>query len=85
MTATKLIKIENGIYNYPPKFAEVLKMEELLGFEYIIREQIMTGCAIYFTDGWCRSFPDIPDYPVLWILTTDTRFEPPFGEVIRLN
>lgn len=55
------------------------------GFEYIEKEQLMPSCAIYFTDGWCMSFPEPPEYPVLWILTTDTKFSPPFGEVIKMN
>ncbi|MCK4653767.1 MAG: hypothetical protein KAU01_04920 [Candidatus Cloacimonetes bacterium] len=45
----------------------------------------MPSCAIYFTDGYCDSFPDSLDYPVLWILTDKTNFKPPFGEVIRMG
>lgn len=43
---------------------------------------------IYFTDGYCDSFPsEEPDYPVLWIITAkrDLNFSPPFGTVIYFS
>ena len=55
------------------------------GFAYIVKEGLMPSCTIYFTDGYCDSFPDPPDYPVLWILTDKANFKPPFGEVIRMG
>ncbi|MCK4694703.1 MAG: hypothetical protein KAT74_03020, partial [Candidatus Cloacimonetes bacterium] len=55
------------------------------GFEYIEKEAIMPSCTIYFTDGYCDSFPDSPDYSVLWILTGKAGFTPPFGEVIHMG
>ena len=55
------------------------------GFEYIEKEAVMPSCVIYFTDGWCDSFPEAPDYPTLWILTDKVNFKPPFGEVININ
>jgi len=55
------------------------------GFEYIEKEQKMPSCVIYFTDGWCRSFPDQPEFPTLWVLTDRTNFSPPFGEVIYIE
>ena len=55
------------------------------GFEYIDQEQIMPACAIYFTDGWCSSFPEAPDYPTLWVVTDRQTFDPPFGEVINIE
>ncbi len=55
------------------------------GFEYIDKEQIMPSCVINFTDGWCDSFPERPDYPTLWILTDKTNFRPPFGDVINME
>ncbi|MCK4694951.1 MAG: hypothetical protein KAT74_04270, partial [Candidatus Cloacimonetes bacterium] len=55
------------------------------GFEYIEKEGLMPACVIYFTDGYCDSFPDSPDYPVLWILTGKAGFTPPFGEVIHMG
>ncbi|MDO9577838.1 MAG: VWA-like domain-containing protein [Candidatus Cloacimonadales bacterium] len=55
------------------------------GFEYIDKEQIMPACAIYFTDGWCSSFPEVPDFPTLWVVTDRDKFTPPFGEVIHIE
>jgi predicted metal-dependent peptidase len=56
------------------------------GFEYIEEKQIMPSCAIYFTDGWCSSFPEeTPEYPTLWISTDRANFTPPFGEVINID
>ena len=55
------------------------------GFEYIEKEGIMPSCALYFTDGYCNSFPEEPDFPTLWLLTDKANFTPPFGEVIRIN
>ena len=45
------------------------------------------ACLVYLTDGECSRYPDqTPDYPVLWALTqSNSRFSPPFGEVIEIN
>jgi predicted metal-dependent peptidase len=43
-------------------------------------------CLIYFTDGDCYRFPDfIPDYPVLWVLSENFQFNPPFGEQVKMS
>ena len=55
------------------------------GFEYIEKEALMPSCVIYFTDGWCSSFPKDPDYPTLWVSTDRTNFKPSFGEVIFME
>ncbi len=55
------------------------------GFAYIEQEDILPSCVIYFTDGYCDSFPEPPDYPTLWILTDKANFKPPFGEVIHMG
>lgn len=55
------------------------------GFEHIEKEGIDPSFVIYFTDGYCDSFPEPPDYPSLWVLTGKTGFTPPFGEVIYLD
>ena len=43
-------------------------------------------CVIYLTDGYCSSFPEEPEYPVLWVISKngDKNFSPPFGEVAHL-
>ncbi len=46
---------------------------------------VMPSCVIYFTDGWCDSFPKEPDYPTLWVSTDRFNFKPPFGEVINME
>jgi predicted metal-dependent peptidase len=38
---------------------------------------------IYYTDGYCDSFGTDPIIPVMWVVTTDVEFEPPFGKTIR--
>jgi predicted metal-dependent peptidase len=55
------------------------------GFEYLEREGIYPTFVIYFTDGYCWSFPDEPEYPVLWALTGSAGFDPPFGESIYME
>jgi len=55
------------------------------GFAYLEKENILPSCVIYFTDGYCNSFPEPPDYPTLWILTDKANFQPSFGEVIRME
>lgn len=54
------------------------------GFEYIEAVGIDPSCVLYFTDGYCNSFPPPPDYPTLWIITDYARFNPPFGEVVNI-
>lgn len=52
-------------------------------FKRLEDEDETPPCFIYFTDGYCSSFPEEPQYPVLWACTRDG-FEPPFGETIRV-
>jgi len=39
-------------------------------------------CFIYLTDLCCHSYPEAPEYPVLWV--TDSRRTAPFGETVRI-
>jgi predicted metal-dependent peptidase len=56
------------------------------GFEYIEKNGIEPMAVVYLTDGYCSTFPEASDSPVLWVLTEKNRnFEPPFGEVLFLN
>ena len=55
------------------------------GFEYIDKHDLAPRAVVYLTDGECDSFPDEPDYPVLWTQFGYSRFEPPFGEKIQIN
>lgn len=52
-------------------------------FQYIEKERLEPKCFVYLTDGY-GPFPDEPpDYPVLWLMTTDVT--PPWGEVVRIE
>ncbi len=53
-------------------------------FEWLEENDITPSCFIYMTDMWCYNFPPEPDYPVMWLATTD-RDEVPFGEVLKVN
>jgi len=54
-------------------------------FNHIEKTGEYPVCLIYQTDGECNWFPQVPDYPVLWVLTRkNNSFNPPFGEVISL-
>ena len=51
-------------------------------FRYIEEEGYEPACLVMLTDGYCDSFPSLePEYPVLWIVFGNTKFDPPFGEV----
>jgi predicted metal-dependent peptidase len=52
-------------------------------FEWGAEKDLTPACLIYLTDLCCDSFPEAPDYPVLWV--TDSRRTAPFGETIRLS
>jgi predicted metal-dependent peptidase len=56
------------------------------GFQWLQEQGHMPTAAVYLTDGYCRSFPEEPDFPTLWVLTQKTdQFTPPFGEVIVIR
>lgn len=44
---------------------------------------IVPEVLVYLTDLDCSSFPEEPEYPVLWVTTN--RDHAPFGEVIRME
>lgn len=52
-------------------------------FGWVTENDIAPACLIYLTDLCCDSFPETPDYPVLWV--TDSRRTAPFGETIRIT
>lgn len=58
------------------------------GFDWIEQQGITPCCTIYFTDGFCNSFPDEPDYPCLWLVYKGyENFEDivPFGEIVSMD
>jgi len=52
-------------------------------FAWVEEQQIQPVCLVYLTDMYCSDFPQEPNYPVLWISTSD-QTNAPFGEVIRM-
>lgn len=55
------------------------------GFVYIDEQDLHPQLVIYLTDGECHSFPEEPDYPVLWAQFGQYPFDPPFGDVIQVE
>lgn len=52
-------------------------------FKYIEEKGLDVECLIYFTDGYCYSFPPEPDFPVIWVVwQSRSPFTPPFGTVL---
>jgi len=51
-------------------------------FTWVEEDGLNPVCLIYLTDLCCHSFPEPPDYPVLWV--TDSRRTAPFGETVRI-
>jgi predicted metal-dependent peptidase len=51
-------------------------------FEWVEEQRLAPVCLIYLTDLCCQSYPEPPEYPVLWV--TDSRRTAPFGETLRI-
>lgn len=51
-------------------------------FEYVTKHDVKPVCMVYLTDGY-GPFPKTPDYPVLWICTSDV--VAPFGETVAIE
>lgn len=54
-------------------------------FEHMIEQGIEPKALVYFTDLACHSFPDEPDFPILWAKYGNYQKEVPFGEVIQVD
>jgi predicted metal-dependent peptidase len=52
-------------------------------FEWVEQQGLAPKCLLYLTDLCCRSYPDEPSYPVLWV--TDSPGTAPFGETLRIE
>jgi len=52
-------------------------------FKWVAENDIAPVCFIYLTDLCCHSYPEAPEYPVLWV--TDSRRAAPFGETLRIS
>jgi predicted metal-dependent peptidase len=52
-------------------------------FKHLEKEGIEPKCFMYLTDGYGPFPAHPPDYPVLWLMTTDV--QPPWGEVVKIE
>jgi predicted metal-dependent peptidase len=52
-------------------------------FDWVAKNDIAPICLIYLTDLCCDSYPEAPEYPVLWV--TDSRRTARFGETVRID
>jgi len=52
-------------------------------FDWVAENDVAPVCLIYLTDLCCDSFPETPEYPVLWV--TDSRRTAPFGETVPIG
>ena len=48
---------------------------------HILEKDYPPAGLIYYTDGECLSFGDDPEVSVLWVVSQQIQFEPPFGDV----
>jgi predicted metal-dependent peptidase len=51
-------------------------------FQWVEENGIDPACLIYLTDLFCHSYPNPPEYPVIWV--TDSRRTAPFGETVQI-
>jgi predicted metal-dependent peptidase len=52
-------------------------------FDWVVQNAINPVCLLYLTDLCCYSYPDPPEYPVLWV--TNSRRTAPLGETVRID
>ena len=52
-------------------------------FRWVDEKGLQPKCLIYLTDLCCHSFPEPPEYPVLWV--TDSHRAAPFGETLAIR
>lgn len=53
-------------------------------FEKINEQKSRPNALIIMTDGFCCSFPQKPEYPVLWLIKNNYSFNAPFGKIIHV-
>lgn len=52
-------------------------------FDYLKEKGLLNNCIICITDGYVGTWPEPPQAPVLWAISTDVT--PPWGQVVRIN
>ncbi len=53
-------------------------------FKWMEESGVYPDAMVYLTDGLCHSYPDEPDYPVLWISSRAKMNDAPFGRVVMM-
>jgi predicted metal-dependent peptidase len=77
-----------GVQEFAPSEPVVLEPKGGAGtdfrpvFQWVEDNAIDAVCLIYLTDLCCHSYPNPPEYPVLWV--TDSRRTAPFGETVEI-
>ncbi|KKN90158.1 hypothetical protein LCGC14_0232740 [marine sediment metagenome] len=54
-------------------------------FKWVEDNGIIPACFIYMTDMYCNSFPQEPEYPVMWASTSKREHLPPFGDLLDIS
>jgi len=54
-------------------------------FDYLDEAEEYPVVLIYFTDGYCDSYPEEPGYPVIWVVYDNEKFNPPLGVVVHVE
>lgn len=54
-------------------------------FHWLAKHSVSPACMVYFTDLECSSYPQAPEYPVIWCHIGSGGTEPPFGERIEME
>jgi len=53
-------------------------------FDYVAKKNLDPSLMVYITDLQCSAFPKVvPEYPVLWLQTTEGWGHPKFGDIIK--
>lgn len=52
-------------------------------FDYVREHGVQCDSMIYMSDMFIFDYPEEPEYPVLWISTSEKGTEPPFGRVVQ--
>lgn len=54
-------------------------------FKYLDENGITPAALVYLTDLCCHSYPETPDFPVLWANWAEHNSNVPFGTIININ
>ncbi len=54
-------------------------------FDYISKKQMHPNVLIYLTDGYGTAPDHAPEYPVMWVLTSDGKLPVQWGRIVRMG